>query len=82
MSKVAFGDETMSRRQVSDVFSKFISGVTSLSDNECSGYPCTSKQSENVVQVKRNICFIICCLATEVGISFGSCCMYLTSSAV
>jgi hypothetical protein len=48
MLKVAFGDQTVRRIQVFELFSKFRSGVTSVEVAEHLGCPLTSRTDESV----------------------------------
>jgi hypothetical protein len=68
--------------RIFDLFSKFKNELTSVSNVECSGQPCLSKTDYSVMLIKelvhesKNI--IICDLANEMQISFGSCQNVLT----
>jgi hypothetical protein len=55
--KTAFGDNSMGRTQMSDWFSRFKRGETSvqIEDSERSGRPSTSRTDENVKNVRKVI---------------------------
>jgi hypothetical protein len=52
VKKLAFGDETMSKTQTFDLFSKLKSGVTSVDHAKCLGHPLTGKMDESVAWIK------------------------------
>jgi hypothetical protein len=74
--KLAYGEETLSRIQTFELFSKFKSGMIYVEDTKLSGCPHTSKMDENVVQIKefvpRNKYLTTCKVDHEMAIPVGS----------
>ena len=77
MLNIAFGESTMSKTRVYELYKRFQEGREDVEDDERPGRPSTSIADENVDKVKEMIMndrrITIRKVADDVGISIGSC---------
>jgi hypothetical protein len=84
MLKIAFGEETMCRTQMYELWKRFKEGRTSVDDDPHSGRPSTSKTDDNVAKVREvirsNCRLTVREVAEEVSISKTVCREILTKN--
>jgi hypothetical protein len=82
--KQAFGDEAMSRTQILERYKRSEEGRTSVEDSERSGRPSTSKNYENIQEVREmipsNSRLTVREVAEEAGIANTTCHEILTEN--